>query len=102
MGNFFQEFKVATDEICRARWCCGKPGERFRCYYCGRKFAVGDEFKAIYTNDIPGAGGNPLICKACFDEIGGEIKCRERWQEVHKHIEKLKVLYWWHRGLNEE
>lgn len=54
------DFEVATKEHCNARWSCGRPGERFRCYFCGHKFVVGDEFRMVFTNDIKGAGGNPL------------------------------------------
>lgn len=77
--NFFrEELHAATPEECAARWSCGKPGERFRCCFCGHKFAVGDLFRIVYTNDMPNAGGNPLVCKDC-DAATSVL--RERWRD---------------------
>jgi hypothetical protein len=49
----------------KTRWNSGKPGEYFRCGLCGYKFAVGDTVRWQFTNDTPGAGGNPFVCKCC-------------------------------------
>lgn len=55
----------ASAKDCAARWSCGKPGEFFRCALCGHKFVEGDTVRWQYTNDTPGAGGNPLVCAKC-------------------------------------
>lgn len=57
--------RIATEADVKARWCCGKPGEYFRCGFCWYTFQVGDYWRFFYTNDTPGYGGNPLVCKNC-------------------------------------
>ncbi len=56
---------IATEAHCRAAWAGGKNGKYFRCYLCGHKFATGDVVRWQYTNDTPGASGNPMVCQAC-------------------------------------
>jgi len=56
---------VATEHDCKLRRSCGKPGEFFRCFSCGRKFVVGDTVRWVFTNDTPGARGNPFVCATC-------------------------------------
>lgn len=56
---------IATTKDTQTRWSSGKPGEHFRCGMCGHNFVVGDQVRWQYTNDIPNAGGNPLVCAAC-------------------------------------
>lgn len=56
---------VATKADCKLRWSCGKPGEHFRCAFCGHKFQPGDTVRWQYTNDTPGTGGNPFVCVTC-------------------------------------
>ncbi len=57
---------IATFEDCKVtRWNCSKSGERFRCALCGHKFMPGNTVRWQYTNDTPGAGGNPFVCHPC-------------------------------------
>lgn len=56
---------VATAEDCNGNWACKPNGERFRCGLCGYRFKPGDVVRWQYTNNIPGAGGNPLVCEKC-------------------------------------
>ena len=56
---------VATQGDCQLRWGCGKPGQNFRCAFCGHKFQPGDTVRWVYTNDAKGAGGNPFVCQTC-------------------------------------
>lgn len=82
---------VATKEDCRQKWGLGAPGEKFRCALCGYKFCVGDRVRWQFTNDVPGAGGNPLVCEQC-DGPKEEI--------VKKIISTRKELaerLWWFR-----
>jgi hypothetical protein len=79
MSHLFSgELQVATEETCKARWSCGKPGQYFRCGFCGYKFKAGDKWRGVYTNDMPGAGGNPLVCEKCNDT---NAQLRARWLE---------------------
>lgn len=92
MSNFFKEFKEATEETCKARWSGMPNGALFYCAFCGKQFKPGDSYKAIYTNDMKGAGGNPLCCRSCFVDNGGSDehmrqlwKLRtEEWEETYK------------------
>lgn len=54
---------VATEAECKAQWGGRKGG--FRCVLCGYRFIPGDTVRWQYTNDSPGACGNPLVCVAC-------------------------------------
>lgn len=82
MSKWISEWTEVTPAHCEARWSCGKPGELFKCAFCGHKFVPGDVFKCIYTNDLPGAWGNPLCCSTCRDHHGGDQeKLREAWIE---------------------
>lgn len=94
----FNEWTPATAEDCKARWSCGNPGEKFRCYFCGHKFAVGDVFKAIYSNSTPGAPGNPLCCAACRgDKTDDQLRVEwsEKWAEWR---DLTKNRFWWFTG----
>lgn len=91
---YYLELTVATEEHCRAPWLGAKNGKYFRCAFCGHKFVPGDKFRIVYTNDINGASGNPLICGGC--DCPNE-EARAKW------VEKCKVAYsdewwWFHRS----
>lgn len=57
--------RVATEETIKMPWCGNKQGKYFRCGLCGHRFKVGDVWRCQFTNDTPGAGGNPFICESC-------------------------------------
>lgn len=92
MSIFSETLKAATKEECNARWSCGKPGELFRCGFCGHKFKEGDMYRGIYTNGTPGAHGNPLVCEKCNDSTGALIAM---WKHMHEDVRKYKERYWW-------
>lgn len=81
---------VATAEDCARDWNCGKNGKHFRCGLCGHRFVVGDRVRWQYTNDIPGAGGNPFVCQSCD---GPDMI--ERWKA--KCAEWASDAWWWFR-----
>lgn len=60
---------TATEKDVCAPWNCGKPGQFFRCSWCGHRFVVGDTVRCVYTNgggeETRGISGNPLICQGC-------------------------------------
>jgi len=82
-----QKPRIATDEHVKARWCAGAPGEKFRCYLCGYKFKVGDQWRWVYNNgpDKP-CNGNFLVCEKCDGE-----DVLEKWHKIHEELKK----YWW-------
>lgn len=81
---------LATSEHCKFRWNCGKPGEGFRCALCGHKFIMGDTVRWQFTNDTPGAAGNPFVCKECDTGRDGIIN------EIIKRRSELKEgRFWW-------
>jgi hypothetical protein len=95
-SNFFNTWKVATEKDCSAEWSCGKPGEYFRCALCAHKFVPGDEFFVLYTNDLPEAGGNPILC---VKEKGSIEEMRTAWKarcaEWHKRQKDSR--FWFFR-----
>jgi len=80
---------IATSEDCSRSWGCTKDGKRFRCYLCGYKFVPGDVVRWQYTNDIPGAGGNPLVCKDCD---GTKEEIIAKWRAMY---DEAKERMWW-------
>lgn len=90
--NFTNQLpRVATAEECKLRWGGGRPGDRFRCYLCGHKFAVGDVWRWVFDNDDASQGGmgNFVTCAACD---GHDV--RERWW---RHCAFAKRALWWFR-----
>ena len=81
--------RIATIKDVNGKWSGGKPGEFFRCAFCGYKFVLGDKWRCQYTNDIPGAWGNPLICEKCD---GTKEEVVEKWKKMHQEV---KEKYWW-------
>lgn len=87
-SRFFNHLRIADESACNARWSGWKPGKKFRCYLCGKKFQVGDEYTQMYTNDTPNASGNPLVCGHCYR--AGDAK--ERWIKM---CEEARERFWW-------
>lgn len=83
---------TATEKDCKAPWSGGKNGSRFRCALCGYRFKVGDRVRWQFTNDIKGAGGNPLVCKSC-DGTKEEIVAQVRAGYAAMKEDKM----WWFR-----
>ena len=93
MSVFRETLEPATAEQCQANWCCAGPGVAFRCGFCGHKFVEGDLFRALYTNDLPDAGGNPFVCRECNAETS---ELRKRWQEKRLDWASLRAgRFWW-------
>jgi len=80
---------IATEKDCKASWNSIPNGKCFRCALCGYKFKPGDKVRCQYTNDVPGAHGNPLVCEKCDgtkEEIVAKIKAGYK---------KAKNEMWW-------
>lgn len=86
--------RIATKEDCKAPWGGGENGKYFRCFFCGYKFKPGDYWRWQYTNDIKGAGGNPIVCEKCDD--GPELT-RKKWKK--KCEEFYSDKWWWFRRI---
>ena len=82
-----QKPRIATREDVHARWSGGATGKYFRCALCGHKFKVGDTWRFVYTNDTPGAGGNPLVCETCD---GTREKVIEKWKALKIEFDNPK------------
>jgi len=79
--------RIATKQDCNAPWAGNK--RNFRCGFCGYRLKVGDLWRWVFTNDIKGAGGNPIFCDSCDD---GKDQARAKWKE------KCDMFYsteWW-------
>jgi hypothetical protein len=90
--------QVVTEASLKS-WQKNNPN-KFRCHYCGHKFVIGNKWRCIYTNDMPGAGGNPLVCVECWEGLeydAAEYKTSE--DEIQAEAKKLARHSW--RGLNE-
>ena len=94
--SFTTEFEIATEEVCKAPWACKPNGEAFFCAFCGHDFVPGDEYRMVFTNDISGAGGNPLVCRPCFVTYDGLEGLRERWLVINDEF-KERFKYFWVR-----
>lgn len=92
MSDFFHTPKVADKAVCEARWSCGEPGQFFRCGLCGHKFIIGDEYTIIFTNDMPKAGGNPIVCKTCNGNTTEET--RQKWKAHCAEFAVSKEKFW--------
>lgn len=84
---FFNVQKTATEKDCHMRWLCGRDGKYFRCAFCGHKFVPGDLYRIVYTNDMKGAYGNPIVCEKCDGE-----DVRDRWRKMS---EEAYSRFWW-------
>ena len=83
---------AATNEDLKRSWSGGKDGKYFRCYLCGHRFKEGDIVRWQYTNDTPGAGGNPFVCVKCD---GTREEIIEKWKQMHIEV---RQKFWWFRA----
>ena len=81
-----QKPRIATQKDLNSPWSGCRHGKFFACGLCGHHFKVGDKWRWIYTNNIPGATGNPLICEKCD---GPDVI--ERWKQFITRPE-IKLL----------
>ena len=98
-----QQPRIATEEDCKASWSGHKNGAHFRCYLCGHKFQVGDQWRWINANSrsfvSPKDGKtyglpNLLVCDSCDDAEGPQDNDRILNEWVDAHIE-LNERFWW-------
>lgn len=87
--------RVADKETCQFNWLGKEGGEYFRCAFCGHRFQPGDKWRLLYTNNVPEAPGNPLVCESC-DAPNEELVTRwkamcKEWDEMHE----INGRWWW-------
>jgi hypothetical protein len=94
---------IATEEHVSLPW--SGSSDNFRCGFCGHRIIVGERWCFVFTNDLVGAGGNPLACGTCIDhattiaEFAGEALreiLRDKW--VHQCEEWRTFMQsekWW-------
>ena len=82
---------IVTEEQTHLDWAGGKDGKYFRCYLCGHKFVEGDKVRWQYTNDIEGAGGNPIVCELC-DGTKEEVVLK--WEEMIDEFKNFREKAW--------
>lgn len=96
MSHIFGNPWIVSEKDTVARWNCGKPGELFRCAWCGHKFEVGDVARCVYTNgfseDTCGIAGNPFICQACD---GPRDVVLAKLRELRAEWTAVKRKFWW-------
>jgi hypothetical protein len=78
---------VATENDCKASWMGAKNGKLFCCFLCCYKFVPGDVVRWQYTNDVPGAGGNPLVCQSCD---GTKDQIVEKMKQIYAEFDMMK------------
>lgn len=88
-------FRVSQQDI-HLPWSGGKGGKYFRCYLCGHKFQAGNIARWQYTNDIPGAGGNPMVCEKCD---GTKEQIIAKWKQMH--TEAKEKMWYFNRRENQ-
>lgn len=79
--------RIATEKDLNTLW--GGRVNGFRCMMCGYKFKVGDKWRWVYTNDMYGSSGNPIVCERCD---GTDKEVRRRWQ---RKWEEARTRFWW-------
>jgi hypothetical protein len=84
--------QIATKETCALAWSGGKNGKYFRCSYCGHQFVPGDYWRWVYTNDLAGAGGNPMTCRDC--DTGDNSTMRQKWKSHCEAFNDMKKKFW--------
>lgn len=77
--------RIATMADVQAPWNGEPDGKRFRCYLCGKRFAVGDAWRWVYAHAV-----GTLNFLVCCDCDGPDVL--ERWVA---HVQEGKRRFWW-------
>lgn len=94
MPSFTREFVLTTQDDLKANWS-GVGKRAFFCAFCLHDFELGDDFRMLYTNDMKGAGGNPLTCRTCWT-LHGQEGLRNKWREMWEEY-RTRFRWWWCR-----
>ena len=88
--------RTVTEKDLTLSWSGGKNGKYFRCRMCGYKFRLDDIFRFVYTNNLSGYGGNPIVCEQCD---GDDVI--DRWKKMCDEYKNIEHKYWWFIGDSE-
>lgn len=88
-----QKPRIANVHDIHAPWNGGKDGKYFRCYLCGHKFVIGDQYRLVLSKTC----SNFLICKDCDN---GDVL--QNWLDLNEEWEKLRESKFWHFVIPEE
>ena len=81
--------RVATKDDVNGEWGWYRDARCFRCHLCGHKFAEGDYWRFVYTNNLVApCGGNPLVCESCDG-----VDVIERWKALCDEAQSPR--FWW-------
>jgi len=93
MGITDQKPHIATLEDTISNWACGRNGKYFRCYLCGHKFQVGDQYRFVFGK----TRCNLLVCEKCDT---GDVLAK--WDNHYLEWNKLKNGKFWHFAITIE
>ena len=82
-----QKPRIATEQDVTAPWAGAKNGKYFRCYLCGHKFKVGDQYRFVFGQTL----GNFMVCQDCDSE-----DIMQKWASHHAEWEKLRNGKFWY------
>jgi hypothetical protein len=85
--------RPTTAKDLQGRWSGFRDARMFRCHLCGKRFAEGDIYAAIYA---PSPAGNAVICERCD---GPDVV--ERWLQRVRHIQ-AEAWWLWERACRED
>ena len=98
--SWLRERTIVTEKELNLSWSGRK--DNFRCGLCGDKFKVGEGFRMVFTNNLAGYGGNPLVCDKCdgadvierwkklWDEFNTIIKNKKYWRMVRNFENQIR------------
>jgi len=82
-----QKPRIATEADVKAPWGGAKNGKNFRCYLCGHKFQVGDQYRFVFEQTL----GNLMVCQDC--DTGDVL---QKWADHQSEWEKLRDGKFWY------
>ena len=89
MSFMDQKPRIATQDEVDAPWGGSPRGKRFRCYLCGYKLQVGDQWRWIRgVSSI-----NFIVCQGCnmhYDSDDNALRSR-----MQSNLTESEVRFWW-------
>ena len=82
-----QKPRIATEADVKASWGGAKNGKNFRCYLCGHKFQIGDQYRFVFGQTL----GNLMMCQEC--DTGDVL---QKWADLQAEWEKLQNGKFWY------
>lgn len=82
-----QKPKTANERDVSAPWGGAKNGKNFRCYLCGHRFQVGDQYRFVFGQTL----GNFMVCQEC--DTGDVLK---KWADLQDEWNNLQDGKFWY------